>query len=141
MTNKLHYLLAFMLMATFTTSCTKQVQNGEALAGTWEWKSTDGGLGFHLHLTPASTGQREQLKLTGNLRYFLYINNVMKEEGSYALWDQPCIHDKKKKTVIRFSGALQDRMVEKVDREQLVLSDEHYDGFEFMYERKNEQDN
>lgn len=140
MTNKL-YSIAIALMASLIIGCSKQVDQQQGLAGAWEWKSTDGGLGFHLHETPATTGKSEQLILTNNLRYSRYTNHVVTEEGAYTLTDRTCIHDKKSKTVIQFSGALQDIMVESMDRKKLVLSDEHYDGFEFIYERKNEKGN
>ena len=141
MTNKLHSLLALILMAIFATGCTKQIETTHALSGTWEWKSTDGGLGFHLHQTPATTGTTQQLELKSNLQYVRYTNNAVTEEGTYSFTEQACIHDGQKKNIIHFSGSPQTYMVEKIAQQQLVLSDEHYDGVEILYERKNEAHN
>ena len=141
MTSRLNLLFAIMVMALFITGCSKQMGNAEGLTGTWEWKSTDGGLANHLHQTPSTTGIKEQLKLTNGLQYIRYKDGFVTEEGTYTLSEKACIHDKKLKSVIQFSDAAGALMVENVDPQQLILSDEHFDGLEIRYERKNLKDN
>lgn len=121
--------------------CSKKISKQQGLTGHWEWKSTDGGLAAHLHQTPASTGKTEQLKLGSNFRYYRYTNNILTQEGTYQLREQACIHDQKLKTVIDFSGTEQALMVENVSAQQLLLSDESYDGINILYERNNLMDN
>ena len=141
MTSKLIHLFAIVLLTALAAGCSKKVNKAEGLTGRWEWKSTDGGLAAHIHQTPATTGKTEQLRLSGTLQYFRYTNNVLTEEGTYHLSERYCIHDQKLKTVILFSGNQEALMVENVDEQQLVLSDENYDGLTLLYERNDLMDN
>ena len=141
MTSRITSFFAFVLLAVMAAGCTKKETKTQGLAGNWEWKSTDGGLGAHLHQTPASTGKTERLKLTTDFKYYRYTNNLLSEEGSYQLSNQTCIHDHTLKTVIRFSGSQQGLMVEAMGPQQLVLSDENFDGVTLLYERNNLMDN
>lgn len=141
MTIKLTHLFAIVLLTALAAGCSKKVNKTEGLTGNWEWKSTDGGLAAHLHQTPASTGKTKRLKLSSNFQYYRYTNNTLTEQGTYQLAEQTCIHDQKLKTVIRFSGAEETLMVENVDQQQLLLSDENYDGVTILYERNNLMDN
>ena len=141
MSSRLTYLVTIVLMASFISSCSKNVNKAEGLAGSWEWKSTDGGLAAHLNQTPATTGKTNQLKLTSSFQYFRYTDHVLTEEGTYSLSQRACIHDQKLKTVIQFSGSEQALMVENINQQDLVLLDENYDGVIIFYERRNSMDN
>lgn len=141
MTSWLTHLFAIVLLTALVAGCSKKVNKAEGLTGSWEWKSTDGGLTAHIHQTPATTGKTEQLRLSGTLQYFRYTNNVLTGEGTYHLTERYCIHDQKLKTVIQFSGAEEALMVESLHGQQLVLSDENHDGVTLLYERNNLMDN
>jgi hypothetical protein len=104
------------------------------LTGTWQWVRTDGGIGFHIHDTPQSTGKKIELKLAADGTYAVFTNDTKTTAGTYTLETKTCIHDGKPKTYIRFSSD-QGFMVEKVDTHYLEVSDEFYDGVGSQYKR------
>jgi hypothetical protein len=131
-------LLSIMLLGA---NCSKQfdkANTGVGLFGTWQWVRTDGGIAFHIHETPASTGENIDMRFSADRKYYIYTNGSLTSEGTYQLETRKCIHDHKDKTVINFSSPSDyDFMIEKLDQEKLELSDEAYDGIGSLYKRKN----
>jgi hypothetical protein len=107
------------------------------LAGTWEWISTDGGIGNNIHETPTSTGVRLVWRFTPDNKYEIDVNGVLQSEGTYLLVKKNCIHSGQQKYLIDFSSpADSDRMIELMERENMELSDESYDGIGIRFIRK-----
>jgi predicted protein tyrosine phosphatase len=133
--------LTSIVITGIVTGCSKQADkatNKEGLVGTWQWVRTDGGFAFHIHETPITTGKNIDLKITSDKKYYIYTNGSLTSEGTYLPETRKCIHDFKDKTVINFSSPSDyDFMVEKVNKENLYLSDETYDGIGSGYKRKN----
>jgi hypothetical protein len=138
MNNIFYSLLAAFIVIVIFTNCSKQTDTPNfqrSLIGTWQWVSTDGGIAFHIHETPASTGKNVDLKISSDGKYAIYTNNVLISSGSYVLDTRKCIHDHTDKTFINFSSDY-DFMVEKLDMGNLEVSDEAYDGIGSGYKRK-----
>jgi len=134
----LFHLAIVIMVAGFAPACSKPANKGtkeNGLAGTWQWIRTDGGIAFHIHDTPLSTGKNVDLKITADGKYFLYTNGSLSSEGTYLMETRKCIHDNADKPLIRFSS-FADFMVEKLDQDTLELSDEAYDGVGSLYKRK-----
>ena len=108
----------------------------ESLAGTWKWQRTDGGIAFHIHETPASTGKNIELVLTADGKYRFLTNGSISSQGNYQLSTQKSIRDHEQKTFIDFSSISdRDMLVEKFDANELHLSDNAYDGVGSVYTR------
>jgi hypothetical protein len=133
-------LYTLTIAAFFVTGCSRQTGqtlDGNGLVGTWQWVRSDGGFGYHIHDTPASTGKNIELKFLDNSRYAIYTNGAITSQGTYTLENKQCIHDHKAKTFINFSSASDaDMMIEKMEGGTLELSDEHFDGIGSIYQRK-----
>ncbi len=144
MITKFMYFLTMIAAVGLATSCSKQVEQSAtqgSLAGTWQWVRTDGGLAYHIHETPSTTGKNIDLKLTADGTYEIITNGAATSSGTYILETRKCIHDGKEKRFINFSLPSDgDFMIESVDGEQLQLSDEAYDGIGRLYARKGLQE-
>lgn len=137
------YFLQTIAVMMFVTSCSKEVHTPsvkEGLIGTWEWVGTDGGIANHIHKTPANTGKNVDLKITSDGKYSVYTNGVLTSNGTYVLSTRKCIHDHADKTLIDFSSDY-DVMVERIDEENLEVSDEGFDGLGSGYKRKSTNGN
>ena len=138
MTNKTFLFLSVFAATAFVTGCSKQVDRSsteESLAGTWSWISTDGGIANNIHKTPANTGKNIDLKIEADGKYSIYTNDSLSSSGTYVLETRKCIHDHTDKAFINFSFD-EDMMVESIDKQNLELSDEAYDGIKSYYKRK-----
>lgn len=123
-------------MLALQVSCSREKIGSQAtdLTGEWQWLQSDGGIANLIHDTPASTGKKVTLRLTADWKYYYYTNDVLTEQGTYALETRTCIHDHGEKTLINFSGS-PDQMVETMDGSTLQLSDEAYDGITSLYRK------
>lgn len=135
MNRKLVYWAMAIAAAGGCSKEAEQSSEADRLAGTWQWLRTDGGIAFHIHETPSSTGHNIDLKMAADGTYALYTNGAQTSGGTYALEKRTCIHDHTEKTYINFSADV-DVMVERVNKETLDVSDEAYDGVGSSYKRK-----
>jgi hypothetical protein len=131
-------ILCLGLVTVFFSACTKedQVEAG-ALAGTWQWLRTDGGIGNHIHDTPGSTGNQIEFRFNTNLTYSKYTNNILTEEGSFRLEKRKCIHDQQEKPVLLLGSNTTGMMIERISSDTLEFSDDVVDGTGSVYSRKN----
>jgi hypothetical protein len=129
--------IAFLITLLFT-ACKKETDAGpKDIIGNWNWVRTDGGIGFHIHLTPANTGKNIELRLMNGNNYAFYTNGALTSQGSFTTRLQRCIHDGTDKRVIDFSQTADaDMMVERVNEQTLILSDDFFDGMTEEYSRK-----
>jgi hypothetical protein len=130
-----------LIAVLFLSACSKQMDkssanetSGKELNGAWEWVRTDGGLANHIHDTPGSIGKTVVLNISSNKRYSVFTNGVQASQGTYTLETRTCIHDRTDKMYLVFSSG-QGMMVEKIDGESLLLSDEAMDGVGSLYKR------
>ncbi|WP_132052184.1 hypothetical protein [Pseudocnuella soli] len=138
----MHQLKTTVLMlcaALLLASCEKTrlpENDTDTIAGTWNWQRTDGGIAAHIHETPQSSGVQKKVDFTADGRYRWFTNNVESAQGTYTLQQQACIHDGKQKSWIRFSAhPEQNRLVEVLESNVLLLSDEAHDGLQYQYTR------
>lgn len=132
--------LLFTGLLVFTLgNCSKYTPSSQRpgeLSGTWNWVRTDGGFGYHIHETPASTGKSVQWKLTADGRYSLYQNGNLVSQGNYTLKTAKSIRDHSDKKVIHFEGANEpDWMILQVSRQQMEITDNNYDGVTSVFSR------
>ena len=138
MNYKLIYFLVTILVTVSIIGCSKQVEKSTveaSLVGTWQWVRTDGGLAFHIHETPVTTGKNLDLKITSDGKYSKYTNGALTSNGTYTLEMRQCIHDHTEKTFVNLSSD-SDFMVENIDNDHLEVSDEAHDGVGSQYKRK-----
>ena len=123
----------FILLSSCNKSVEKQAVDKQ-LTGSWKWIRTDGGIGYNIHDTPASTGKEKVLYLHADHTYTITINNVLFSEGIFSIQSKQCIHDDKNKSFIQFDN-VPGMMVESVDSTILMLSDEVNDGVVSEYHK------
>jgi hypothetical protein len=140
-TNVMKFLIATIITAitiTLTSSkCTKEKESGsyqDSLTGRWIWIQSDGGIANNIHETPASTGKNIELQLTNDGHYFFYFNGVIQTEGTYAIGNEKSIIDHSDKPVIDFSTD-KDLLILRIDSDNLILSDNAYDGIGYVYKK------
>ena len=130
--------VAMLSVITFVTGCSKKIDRSSAeqnLIGTWSWISTNGGIANNIHQTPTNTGKNIELTFEVGGKYSIYTNDSLTSNGTYVLETRKCIHDHTDKIFINFSSD-KDLMVENIDKENLELSDEAFDGVKSNYKRK-----
>lgn len=136
---KISALLPACLLILALSDCSKYTPSSQKpgeLAGTWNWVKTDGGFGFHIHDTPASTGKTIQWKFTSDGRYSIYQNGSLVSQGNYTLKSAKSIRDHSEKKVIHFEGANEpDWMILELTHQQLEITDNNYDGVSSIYSR------
>lgn len=135
------FMLVALLVTTISKTSCKKNQDGRTdakdLVGVWEWVRTDGGFGFHIHHTPASTGKQIELKVGTDNKYSFYVNGVLKSEGTFTISLKQSIVDQKNKRFIDFSDPNdQDQLIFRVDNGVLELTDNYHDGTGSQYKKK-----
>jgi hypothetical protein len=132
----------FLLCISLATACSKRTHiqksesnKAEGLTGTWLWLRTDGGLGNHIHDTPATTGNNIDITFGSDSTYAIRKNGTLTESGTYSVKPKTCIHDKTEKPLIQFSSGT-GLMIELLDSGNLSLSDEAFDGVGRLYKRR-----
>src|SRR6478735_9139816 len=132
-----HILSMVAISVILLPSCNKTVEKqtvNEQLTGSWKWIRSDGGIGYNIHDTPASTGKEKVLYLHADHTYTITINNVLFSEGVFRIQSKQCIHDGTNKSFIEFDN-VPGMMVESLGSNVLMLSDEVYDGVVSEYHK------
>ena len=127
-----HFLIIILGLIAFTSSCSKhETEISDALAGSWKWVSTVGGIGG-FNDTPANTGNNIDLYLSDNGNYAYLTNGVVTSQGTYTL----SIRDNKK--FIDFSGPnmnMFEAFISSIQNNILTIAEDHPDGFTYTYVR------
>lgn len=85
-------IITILFLAIGLISCSSQSNSTSTdLYGKWNWVSTDGGIGFHIHHTPASTGNAVQLILLKDNTFSIIKNGKEVSSGKYELTTQKSI--------------------------------------------------
>lgn len=125
-------VLLFILILFLSTSCEKEEVAANTLIGKWQWLRTDGGWG--VDDTPASTGTTIELEFKKGNKFKEYTNGALTAQGIIRFKTKRCIHDHSEKQVIHFSSGKK-MMIEHLDAESLLLSNDFYDGTNSQYRR------
>lgn len=129
-------VLYVVFVLLLTASCNNDEVEVRTLYSKWEWIRTDGGFAYHIHDTPRNTGKNIQLEFKQDHTFAEYTNRKITASGFFTLDTQQCIHNRALKQVIRFSGGLPDMMIETMEVNSLLLSDDANDGIDSQYKRK-----
>ena len=129
-------LCQVLIFSLLLISCKKNDDAfNDSIVGSWKWTSSIGGIGG-FKITPITSGTNIELKITPDNNYIYTTNAVISSEGFFTSSLVNCIHDHTDKKVIDFSSPNDNSlMVEKVDKNNLVLSDDAYDGYIHNYSR------
>jgi hypothetical protein len=126
----------FVLSLIACQADNEKLDSDAGLVGTWEWVRTDGGLAFHIHETPSSSGQTVHLKFTRDKKFYRFVNGTLSASGTYSLANKKCIHSAENKTLISFSEpSIQEMMIDNLHSDTLEISDEYYDGTGSQFKR------
>ncbi|MBP6181275.1 hypothetical protein [Flavobacterium sp.] len=106
------------------------------LIGKWNWISTDGGLAFHIHETPNSTGNIFQLSFMKNYLYSIAKNGNEFSSGKYELVMKKSIYSGKMERFIictetqnqQLQNVTISGIIKVYDTNKLDISDNNYDG-------------
>lgn len=133
------FIRAILIIAFFALgiSCSKfasPVNKNLSFSGSWNWLSTDGGIAYNIHDTPASTGKAIRWDFNNNYTYAIYENGMLQSKGNFTLTTAVCINDGSEKPVINFDNGTK-RMVLKADAATLTVSDNAYDGTQSLFSR------
>src|ERR1700710_2866317 len=82
--------ILFLAIGLICCSSERNLTN-TGLYGKWNWVSTDGGIGFHIHNNPASTGNSIQLILLKDNTFSIVKNGKEVSNGKYELTTQKSV--------------------------------------------------
>ena len=112
--------------------------------GRWNWTSTDGGIAFHIHETPESTGNTIRLYLTEDKEYSVIINDIDVYTGVYEISMERSIYSGELEEYITLNGnqpnccnVVLNGIINHQENNTLSISDNCYDGVGSTYKRIN----
>jgi len=111
------------------------------LIGEWNWVRTDGGIGFHIHETPETTGKRVQITLNGDYTYSLFENDQEVSSGIWQLTMKESIYSGEEERYIELSEDYQNQylvlkgIIYGLEKDTLRLGDNYHDGVASRYAR------
>ncbi len=92
------FILAISFISCSSESDSKSDSSG--IYGKWNWVGTDGGIAFHLHSTPASTGNSIQLSLNKDNTFSITKDGKIVASGKFDLTEQKSISTGEMKSFI-----------------------------------------
>ncbi len=139
---KIIYLLVLTIGIISCSSDDETEMSNTDLIGTWNWTNTDGGIGFHIHKTPESTGRTYKLNLNSNYTYSLFENETEISSGTYELTMRESIYSQEMERFITYSGVFQQPqsvvisgIVRILENSTLNISDNNHDGIGSIFEK------
>lgn len=132
---KLIYLLILTLGIISCSSDDETKIDNSDLIGKWNWTNTDGGIGFHIHETPETTGKIIHLNLNGNYEYSVTENGTEISNGIYELTMKKSIYSGEMERFIKlqtidqqYLGFVKNGIINIHQNEILNISDNNADG-------------
>ncbi|MBW8360951.1 MAG: hypothetical protein K0M56_02050 [Kaistella sp.] len=122
-----------LLSLAFSCGTREDELSNEQYLGTWNWVSTDGGIG-NIHETPANTGIERKMTFTAENHYTITENSTVVNEGTYNLIREVTSTDHSEKIFIDFSN-YPDVMVNSINGPDLHLADDAVDGYTYHYSK------
>jgi hypothetical protein len=112
------------------------------LVGKWNWVRTDGGIGFHIHETPETTGKTVQVTLNGDYTYSISENEQKVSSGIWQLSMKESIYSGEEERYIIFCDDYQDQnvvisgIIYSLEKDTLMIGDNYHDGVSSRYSRE-----
>lgn len=134
----LYLILFFSIVFSCTNSKTELSQS---FVGKWSWVATDGGIGYHIHQTPESSGKVVFFYLLENNSFKIEINGVVTHSGTYAMSEKNSIYNGNLSPFITISEntdnepAVFNGIISSSENSQLQIADNNYDGVSSVYVR------
>ena len=131
-------LIYLFILTLGIISCSSEdetrIDNSD-LIGSWKWTNTDGGIGFHIHETPETTGKIIHLNLNGKYEYSVIENGTEISNGIYELIMKKSIYSGKMERFIKlqtidqqYLGFVKNGIISIDENENLNISDNKVDG-------------
>jgi len=127
------FILTLGIMTCSSEDETK-IDNSD-LVGNWNWTNTDGGVGFHIHETPETTGKTIHLNLNENYEYSVTENGIQTSNGIYELIMKESIYSGEMERFIelqtvsqQYLGFVKNGIINIDENEKLNISDNNVDG-------------
>ncbi|MEN8125873.1 MAG: hypothetical protein ABFR32_12180 [Bacteroidota bacterium] len=102
------------------------------LVGKWKWIESSGGI-MGVTYNPENTGKEITIEFTSNTKKS-YINGVLEYQTTYYLEKGESIFSTEKVDLINFENGFKQSI--EINNNNLILSDEVYDGFWHEYKRE-----
>ena len=106
------------------------------LIGNWKWANTDGGIGYHIHETPNSTGNSVELNIIDNRHYKIIENGNDVSSGTYEVVMKESIYSGEMERYIIYSEVYQNQdivisgIIKVLENNKLSIADNNEDGIE-----------
>lgn len=130
-------IITLFILAVSLISCSSDQDDAftnSGFVGKWNWTNTDGGFAFHIHDTPASTGENIQFELSANNSYTVTLNGKQIASGSYEIVKKKSIYQEDLVTFIVCSeggfvrNIVMNGVIEVHENNTLNISDNFNDG-------------
>lgn len=131
---KMVYLFVLTLGIISCSSDDEIKINNSDLVGIWNWYSTDGGIAYHIHENPESTGTEIELHLNSNYSYEIIENGTEISNGTYELSMRESIYSTEQERFITYSESYQNQnvvisgIIRIISSDTLTIADNYVDG-------------
>jgi hypothetical protein len=132
---KIIYLLVLTLGIISCNSDDETEISNTDLIGKWNWTNTNGGIGFHIHETPETTGKTIHFILTDNYEFSIKENGNEISNGTYELTLKKSIYSGEIERFIalqtidqQYVGFVKNGIVNVQQNGKLEISDNNPDG-------------
>jgi len=132
---KIIYLFVLILGIVSCSSDDENEISNKDLIGKWNWTNTDGGIGFHIHETPETTGKTIHLTFTDNYHFSIVENGNEISNGTYELTLKKSIYSGELERFIilqtidqQYVGFVKNGIVKTYENNKLDISDNNHDG-------------
>jgi hypothetical protein len=131
-------IISIFILTLGIISCSSdgetKIDNSD-LIGNWNWTNTDGGVGFHIHETPETTGKIIHLNLYENYEFSVTENGIEISNGIYELIMKESIYSGEMERFIElqtndqpYLGFVKNGIINIYENEKLNISDNNADG-------------
>ncbi len=136
------FILSFGLVSCSSDEETK-IENSDFI-GKWNWTNTDGGIGFHIHETPETTGKTYNLNLNANYSFSFFEDGTEIANGTYELTMKESIYSQDLERFITYSDNFQQTQnvvtsgvirTSEDENYDMSISDNLYDGVVSGFEK------
>lgn len=138
--------ITLLIIVIGLISCSSDVDDkvrNSGFVGKWNWTGTHGGFAFHIHDTPASTGNTYQLNLMENNTFSILKNSVEVVNGKYEITMKESIYSGEIEKYITCDMGQNPQAIYFVtkgvitvqDDNKLSIDDNYHDGIGSGFER------